>query len=199
MNMRIISGIYKGKKLFLPDPAITRPLRDYVKESFFNLLTHSKLINFNLVNSNILDVFSGSGSFGIECLSRGAAKVIFIEKEKKIFTILNKNIQNLSLEQQCTLINKNILNFDFRKLLEPSVDLLFLDPPFQFSFLNELFNLLKENSDKLAKSLIIIHFENKNIFKFDNYLDILIQKNTDDQLLFLEKLKVFNFICSTAG
>jgi 16S rRNA (guanine966-N2)-methyltransferase len=103
MNMRIISGSYKGKKLFLPDPTITRPLRDYVKESLFNLLTHSKLTNFNLVNSNILDVFSGSGSFGIECLSRGAEKVIFIEKEKKTFAILNKNIQNLSLEQQCTL------------------------------------------------------------------------------------------------
>jgi 16S rRNA (guanine966-N2)-methyltransferase len=189
MNMRIISGSYKGKKLFLPDPTITRPLRDYVKESLFNLLTHSKLTNFNLVNSNILDVFSGSGSFGIECLSRGAAKVIFIEKEKKTFAILNKNIQNLSLEQQCTLLNKNILNFDFRKLLEPSVDLLFLDPPFQFNFLNELFNLLKENSDKIAKSLIIIHFENKNFFKFDNYLDILIQKKYGRSIIIFGKIK----------
>ena len=189
MNMRIISGTYKGKKLFLPDPTITRPLRDYVKESLFNLLTHSKLTNFNLVNSNILDVFSGSGSFGIECLSRGAEKVIFIEKEKKTFAILNKNIQNLSLEQQCTLLNKNILNFDFRKLLEPSVDLLFLDPPFQFNFLNELFNLLKENSDKLAKSLIIIHFENKNIFKFDNYLDILIKKKYGRSIIIFGKIK----------
>jgi len=189
MNMRIISGSYKGKKLFLPDPTITRPLRDYVKESLFNLLTHSKLTNFNLVNSNILDVFSGSGSFGIECLSRGAEKVIFIEKEKKTFAILNKNIQNLSLEQQCTLLNKNILNFDFRKLLEPSVDLLFLDPPFQFNFLNELFNLLKENSDKLAKSLIIIHFENKNIFKFDNYLDILIKKKYGRSIIIFGKIK----------
>lgn len=189
MNMRIISGSYKGKKLFLPDPTITRPLRDYVKESLFNLLTHSKLTNFNLVNSNILDVFSGSGSFGIECLSRGAEKVIFIEKEKKTFAILNKNIQNLSLEQQCTLLNKNILNFDFRKLLEPSVDLLFLDPPFQFNFLNELFNLLKENSDKLAKSLIIIHFENKNVFKFDNYLDILIKKKYGRSIIIFGKIK----------
>jgi len=189
MNMRIISGTYKGKKLFLPDPTITRPLRDYVKESLFNLLTHSKLTNFNLVNSNILDVFSGSGSFGIECLSRGAEKVIFIEKEKKTFAILNKNIQNLSLEQQCTLLNKNILNFDFRKLLEPSVDLLFLDPPFQFNFLNELFNLLKKNSDKLVKSLIIIHFENKNIFKFDNYLDILIKKKYGRSIIIFGKIK----------
>jgi len=189
MNMRIISGSYKGKKLFLPDPTLTRPLRDYVKESLFNLLTHSKLINFNLVNSNILDIFSGSGSFGIECLSRGAKKVIFIEKEKKTFAILNKNIQNLSLEQQCTLLNKNILDFDFRKLLEPSVNLLFLDPPFQFNFLNELFNLLKENSDKLAKSLIIIHFENKNIFKFDNYLDILIQKKYGRSIIIFGKIK----------
>ena len=189
MNMRIISGSYKGKKLFLPDATITRPLRDYVKESLFNLLTHSKLINFNLVNSNIIDMFSGSGSFGIECLSRGATKVTFVEKEKKTFSILNKNIQNLSLEQKCTLLNKDILNFNFRKFLEPSVDLVFLDPPFQFDFLNELLNLLKKNSDKLTNSLVIIHVENKNIFKFDNYLNILIKKKYGRSIIIFGKIK----------
>ena len=75
--MRIISGKFKGKKLFLPNDKNTRPLKDLVKESIFNLIQHSNKININLIDSDILDLFSGSGSFGLECLSRGAQKVIF--------------------------------------------------------------------------------------------------------------------------
>ena len=88
--MRIISGKFKKKKLILPDPKITRPLRDYVKESLFNLLVHSSLLQFQFEKSSILDIFSGSGSFGIECLSRGASHVTFIENNKKSFEILKK-------------------------------------------------------------------------------------------------------------
>jgi 16S rRNA (guanine966-N2)-methyltransferase len=68
--MRIISGIYKGKKLIIPDDKFTRPLKDLVKESIFNLITHSNKITVNIEKSNVLDLFSGSGSFGLECISR---------------------------------------------------------------------------------------------------------------------------------
>jgi len=77
--MRIISGNFKGKKISLPDDKHTRPLRDMVKESIFNLIEHSNKINSKINDSIILDLFSGSGSFGLECISRGAKKVIFIE------------------------------------------------------------------------------------------------------------------------
>ena len=92
--MRVISGKFKKKKLLLPDPKITRPLRDYVKESLFNLLTHTKSLNFKFDKSVVLDVFSGSGSFGIECLSRGSEKVVFIEKNQDSLATLNKNTLN---------------------------------------------------------------------------------------------------------
>ena len=77
--MRIIGGDYKSQKLLLPKNQKTRPLRDLVKESIFNLINHSKKIKIDLKNSFVLDLFSGSGSFGIECLSRKAKKVIFLE------------------------------------------------------------------------------------------------------------------------
>ena len=73
--MRIISGDFKGKKILQPRDKQTRPLKDLTKESIFNIINHSNLIDINLKNSNILDLFSGVGSFGIECLSRGAKKV----------------------------------------------------------------------------------------------------------------------------
>ena len=90
--MRIISGNFRGKKLFLPDDKLTRPLKDLVKESIFNLIQHSKKINLTVENSLILDLFSGSGSFGIECISRGAKKVIFFENYPEALKILEKNL-----------------------------------------------------------------------------------------------------------
>ena len=77
--MRIISGIKKGKKIILPDPSITRPLKDNVKENIFNILLHSRKFQINFENTKIIDFFSGSGSFGLECISRGSKKVQFIE------------------------------------------------------------------------------------------------------------------------
>ena len=66
--MRIISGLFKGKKLLVPEDIKTRPLKDLTKESIFNIIKHSNLINFNLENSNVLDLFSGVGSFGLESI-----------------------------------------------------------------------------------------------------------------------------------
>ena len=73
--MRIISGNFKGKKILLPKDKLTRPLKDLTKESIFNIITHSNKFNTALEKSNILDLFSGVGSFGLECLSRGSKSV----------------------------------------------------------------------------------------------------------------------------
>ena len=75
--MRIIGGNYRGKKIYLPLDKMTRPLRDMVKESIFNLIEHSNKFKIEIKDSKILDLFAGSGSFGLECISRGARKVVF--------------------------------------------------------------------------------------------------------------------------
>ena len=72
--MRIISGLFKGKKIIEPKNKNTRPLKDLTKESIFNIINHSNKFNLNLTDSYVLDLFSGVGSFGIECISRGAKK-----------------------------------------------------------------------------------------------------------------------------
>ena len=88
--MRIISGTFKGKKILEPKDFKTRPLKDLTKESIFNIIRHSKKLNVNLEESNVLDLFSGVGSFGLECLSRGAKKVVFFENYKNALDILKK-------------------------------------------------------------------------------------------------------------
>ena len=96
--MRIISGILKGKKIDFLRNSNTRPLKDSVKESIFNILKHSNEIKVDIEGANILDLYSGIGSFGLECISRGAKKVTFVEKDKKALYILQKNLeQNLLL------------------------------------------------------------------------------------------------------
>ena len=82
--MRVISGKFKGKKILTPKDKTTRPLKDLTKESIFNIITHSNKFNIQLQNSNVLDLFSGVGSFGLECLSRGSSYVIFVENYKEV-------------------------------------------------------------------------------------------------------------------
>ena len=77
--MRIIAGKFRGRKILDSTDKKTRPLKDLVKESIFNVIVHSKKFDLNLENSTILDLFSGVGSFGLEALSRAADSVIFIE------------------------------------------------------------------------------------------------------------------------
>ena len=91
--MRIISGLLKGKKIFEPNDIKTRPLKDLTKESIFNILSHSKKFEINLNKAIVLDLFSGVGSFGIECLSRGVEKVVFVENYEGVLPILKKKFR----------------------------------------------------------------------------------------------------------
>ena len=187
--MRVISGKFKKKKLLLPDPKITRPLRDYVKESLFNLLTHTKSLNFEFDKSIVLDIFSGSGSFGIECLSRGSERAIFIEKNKDTLSILKKNINNFLLNNQCGIIFDDFLKINLNEVLKENVNLIFLDPPFEYTFLKEIFDKLRECHDQLSECLIMIHYEKNNDFKFDDYLNIVIKKKYGRSVIVFAKIK----------
>ena len=103
--MRIISGSNKGKKLTMPNDKTTRPLRDMAKESIFNILTHAKYINFRIKDSKVLDLFSGIGSFGLECISIGSKFVFFLENYSSVLEILRNNIANLKYENKSKVIN----------------------------------------------------------------------------------------------
>ena len=77
--MRIVSGKFKGSSLHMPTDKNTRPLKDLVRESIFNLLKHSNKFSLEVEKANVLDLYSGTGSFGLECLSRKAKYIYFVE------------------------------------------------------------------------------------------------------------------------
>lgn len=122
--MRIIGGRNKGRTLILPDDKITRPTTDRVREALFNILDHHP--DFNLQGSRILDAFAGSGSLGLEALSRGAGHVTFVESHPKIVPVLRQNIETVAGES-------HLLTHPIEKISQTStpVDLVFLDPPYR--------------------------------------------------------------------
>ena len=172
--MRIISGNFKGKKIFFPKNKKTRPLRDLVKESIFNLIENSNKFNILIKNSDVLDLFSGSGSFGLECISRGAKKVTFVENDLDALNILKKNINSTNSLFKCNIIKTDC--FKFINSVTPynsKLDLIFLDPPYKEEKINKLISeiislkLLKENG------IVIIHRHKKDNLEITNNSKLL--------------------------
>ena len=167
--MRIIGGALKGIKIFEANDKNTRPLKDLVKESLLNILQYSKNSNINLNNSLVLDLFSGTGSFGLECISRGAKKVYFIENYKQSLEILYKNIKKLKCEKKTKVFNKNAFDFyENKELKNENLDLIFLDPPYK----EKSIKIILENIEKLKllkeSGLIVLHRHKKTKDDFGN-------------------------------
>ena len=174
--MRIISGKFKGKKILEPNDLNTRPLKDLTKESIFNIIKHSNKFTINFENSEILDLFSGTGSFGIECISRGAKFVTFVENYNGILPILKKNLANLKLASNYLVIEKNVFNYLNLNQFKKQFDIIFLDPPYKEKELNEL--LLLFINEKILKQdgIIIIHRHKKQTDSLPNQINILEEK-----------------------
>lgn len=171
--MRIISGKLKGKKLFLPKDKNTRPLKDLVKVSIFNLLDHSKKINKKLENSSILDLFSGSGSFGLECLSRGSKIVYFFENYIEAIRILEKNLSLFKNEKNFKLFKNDCFEFfNSNQKLNKKFDIVFLDPPYKETRINELIEKIIENKILNTDGVIIIHRHKKDKIEITNKIQI---------------------------
>jgi len=176
--MRIISGEYKGRKIFEPLDKETRPLKDLTKESIFNILEHSKNIKVSLKESNVLDLFSGTGSFGLECISRGSSKVYFIEQYKPSIKILIKNIKKLNCEKKIKLLCENFFDLKkIKKINKNKFNIIFLDPPYKEKNTILLLNDINEMNILTDKGIIILHRHKKSIDNFDNKFKILRTEN----------------------
>ena len=160
--MRIISGIYKGKKILLPKDDKTRPLRDLVKESIFNLITHSKKISLDINNSNILDLFCGTGSFGIECLSRGAGNVFFVENYSKALEILKKNLLNIDSKKFKVIEKDCFTSFPLTADNKNRFQIIFIDPPYKEQKINLILEQILEKKILNKNGVIILHRHKKD-------------------------------------
>ena len=174
--MRIIGGNFKGKKILEPKDRETRPLKDLTKESIFNIINHSNKFSVDLEKSYVLDLFSGTGSFGLECLSRKARHVIFVENYKGILPILKKNLSNLKTINNYSIIEKNILiESDFLGKRQ-MFDIIFLDPPYKEKKINIILKNLSKFKTLKPEGIIIIHRHKKEQNNFLEEFKIIEEK-----------------------
>ena len=174
--MRIISGSFRGKKILEPKDIKTRPLKDLTKESIFNIIYHSKKFDINLKNSNILDLFSGVGSFGIECLSRGVKNVVFVEDYSGVLPILKKNLMSLKNIENYKIIEKNInKNLNFGNFIE-KFNIIFLDPPYKDKNLKRILTGIFDQKVLEKNGIIIIHRHKNEEDTFPDFFKIIEKK-----------------------
>lgn len=156
-TIRIISGLYRGKKISFPKAPGLRPTPDRVKETLFNWLMH------HLREARCLDAFAGSGSLGFEALSRGAKEVVLLESSPLVFAQLKKTATTFQ-SQALTVLQIDALSY--LKTAQP-FDLLFLDPPFETQFLPECLKIIHNKG--LLKENGLIYVESAR--PFSEYLD----------------------------
>ena len=181
--MRIIGGKFKGRNLEFLKSKFTRPLRDSVKESIFNILNHSNRFEIILKNSNVLDLYSGIGSFGIECISRGSKTVTFFEKDNEVINLLKKNLTKLNLMNQTKVIHEDIGRLQSH--INRKYDIFFLDPPYADDNYTKDLKKIKTSNFYKKKHIIIIHRENDKVDNLDGMLNlIMIRKYGRSKILF---------------
>ncbi len=121
--MRVITGIARGRKLVAPEGMEVRPTADKVKEGIFSA------IQFELENAYVLDLFAGSGQMGIEALSRGAKRAVFVDNSQRSIRCVNENLRNTGLARHAEVISRD--SYDFIRLTAQKFDVIILDPPYR--------------------------------------------------------------------
>jgi len=139
MNIRIISGEFGGRLIDAPEGRRMHPMGERIRNALFNS------IGSEIKGAQVLDAFAGTGSIGLEALSRGAEYATFVERDKLLQKILAGNIARLGVEERTALIRTSVANWLATKD-ETKFDIIFADPPYndvQFSTVAELLGLLK--------------------------------------------------------
>ena len=179
--MRVIAGKYRGSVLHTKEGLNTRPTLDNVKESMFNIL------NFKIYDSNVLDLFSGSGSLGIEAITRGAKHVVFNDYDKEAFKYINENLKRIKITE-----SYETFNLDYKECLKRQkikFDIVLLDPPYKQYVYMDILNYMEEN--ELLNPYAYIMFECEKEFKMDEINDYIIKeyKYGKKKLILLKRQK----------
>tara|TARA_B100000579_G_scaffold418744_1_gene416635 strand:+ start:377 stop:934 length:558 start_codon:yes stop_codon:yes gene_type:complete len=185
--MRIISGKFKGLKLFSPKNNLIRPTSDRGKETIFNTLTSILFIEEKSFSKmRVLDCFCGSGALGIECISRGSENVYFIDSSEVAIDLTKKNCSLLDENKNLNFLKLDLTNFEIDLI---NADLFFLDPPYDEVDIEKVLGLLKINRSINEKSIGIIEVPfKKEIVIPEGFKKITVKKVSSSNFLFLKKI-----------
>lgn len=174
--MRIIGGKYKGRHIYSSKNNHIRPTTDRNKGFIFNVLEGF------VSGARVLDLFAGSGSLGLEAISRGAKSVTFVDNSYASLRVLRKNIARIKLSEEHEIFEKNVLTF-LRQNKE-SYDLIFADPPFKWNHYIELIPLvfLEENISEFG--ILVLESEKTHNIEWEtNVYEVIRQKTYDRSVI----------------
>ncbi|WXR61553.1 16S rRNA (guanine(966)-N(2))-methyltransferase RsmD [Peptostreptococcaceae bacterium AGR-M142] len=154
--MRVISGKARGTKLECPTGDNVRPTTDRIKESLFNI------INMDIIDTNVLDLFCGTGALGIESLSRGANRCVFVDRDKKSIEMTKRNILKTKLMDYSIIENIDVKTA-ISKYSSEQFDYIFLDPPYNKDFCMEVLRLINDNEILNEDGIIVIEHDPKEV------------------------------------
>ncbi len=156
--MRIISGTSKGRKLATPKDLSLRPTSDRVKESIFNILRGQ------IEGRAVLDLFAGTGNLGIEALSRGANKVVFVDKDKRALRLIQRNVAQFGLAERSEVLpidaNRAIGLLKQRRIL---FDLIFMDPPYEQGLIERTLTKLNSHPIYHKDSVLVVEHHRREL------------------------------------
>lgn len=183
--MRVISGIYGGRILKSPPDLKTRPTSDRLRESLFNILSPRIL-----ETTNFLDLCAGTGSIGIEALSRGAEFVVFVDKSRKMCGVIEANLDNLGVpENQTEVVNSSAEDF-LRRVSNAGSDIVYFDPPYQNDYIEVLAKFADSERKLLSpEGIFIAEHHSKNVLpdEIGNLRRWRLLKQGDSSLSFYEQ------------
>jgi len=156
---RIIAGKAKGMHLKSVPGNVTRPITDKVKEALFNIIA------MEVAGSHFLDLFGGTGSVGIEALSRGAESAVFVEKNRSAFITIKKNLELVGLSENATVLNQDALKF-LQKEASSQFDIIFIAPPQYKDIWKNTLSLLDANINWIhPEGLVIVQID---VLEYEN-------------------------------
>lgn len=159
--MRIISGIAGGRKLKMPKGGLTRPAMNMVKEATFNIL--GQLVT----DAIVLDLFAGSGSLGIEALSRGAKSAVFVDSSKDCIKTIWHNLKLTGFDNQSEVYCMSCIRFVKKKFQEP-FDIVFVDPPYQKNLVSPLLPVIEKSDSFNSDTIFIIERQKRDEHGLEN-------------------------------
>ncbi len=149
LMMRVIGGEYRGLRLRAPRGMGTRPPTGRVRESIFSALGDS------VREADVLDLYAGSGSFGIEALSRGGNSAVFVERSRPALAALRSNLELVGAEDAATVISSSVERYLSDDAEDPSFDIVFADPPWDISS-EELAGVLEKVSGRMSRGAVAV-------------------------------------------
>lgn len=178
--MRIISGQFKGAKLFEVELDSTRSTTDKAKQAMFNVITD----NYN--DLVVADLFAGSGALNLEALSRGAGFAYFFELNPDAIKIIHQNVSKFDLQNNCKIIEGDFANK--LHVIDRNVDIVFLDPPYFHDLVSKALSLIKNQQWVDEKTVFVCEIDHHEVINHDGYEVLKVKKYGRVQLMFLRRI-----------